>query len=110
MRGVDLMTEPSSKNLEWRIVQAYVSLIVAGTFVDGERIAPFARHGAYEVRLVEPTSNPRSDATPFWVELFNHRSKTTLDSFGSYRLEEVAAAADALISTAKLLHQEASRP
>jgi len=107
MRGIDLMTEPSSENLEWRIVQAYVSLLDAKILFDGARIAPFARHGAYEVRLVEPMSNPRSDATPFWVELFNHRSKTTLDSFGSYRLEEVAAAAEALISTANLLHQEA---
>ena len=103
-----MVTKPPVKNLEWRIVQAYVSLGVARIGTDVACAATIARCGSYELRLVEHTSIDRDDAVPFWLELFDHKSSTSLDSFGSHRLEEVTAAAKTFLSTAKPLRETES--
>ncbi len=94
----------SIKSLEIRLVQAYTSLAIARSPNDGLRSALLDRQGAYEVRLVEPLPIANTEAIPFWIELFDHKTQTSLDSFGSYDLEEVARAADELISDAKKLN------
>lgn len=95
------------KALELRILQLYIWALHAKRFIDGCRTATVARHGAYEVRLVEPLLDPQGDTIPFWVELFDHQSALTIDSCGGYDFEETAAGAAALISQASLLHRNA---
>jgi len=93
-----------SRNLELRILQLYVWDLMTKSFVDGCRTASLALYGAYEVRLVEPLQDVRGDTAPFWVELYDHMSDTTIDSCGG-DLEEVAGGAESLISQAELLDQ-----
>jgi hypothetical protein len=95
------------KALELRILQLYIWSINAKWSVDGWRAATVARHGTYEVRLVEPLLDPQSDTIPFWIELFDHKNAVTIDSCGGYDFEETAAGAAALISHASLLHRDA---
>jgi hypothetical protein len=94
----------SAKNLEAKLIQAYTSLAVTLSPVDSPKSASLDRWGAYEVRLFEPSQITMTEAIPFWVELFDHKTKTSLDIFGSVDIEEVARVADELISRAKKLN------
>jgi hypothetical protein len=98
----------ATKALELRIMQMYTWLLVAPERFDGERIASLARHGAFEVRLIELPQKPQSDSIPIWIELFDHRSNTTLDSCAGSDLEDIALAAAALISQARNLHRNST--
>src|SRR3954452_24628822 len=75
--------------------------------IDGCRMATVARHGTYEVRLVEPLLDRQGDTIPFWIELFDHKNAVTIDSCGGHDFEETAADAATLISQAALLHRDA---
>jgi hypothetical protein len=94
------------QNLELRIFKLYVWDLMAQRFIDGCRAALLARYGAFEVRLVELLLDWQDDSIPFWIELFDHGSATTIDSYGGYDLEDAAAGAEALISQAKLSYRE----
>ena len=96
------------KALELRILQLYVWFINAKRSIDGCRVATVARHGSYEVRLVEPLLDPQGDTIPFWIELFDHKNAVTIDSCGGHDFEETAAGAAALISQAGLLQRDAT--
>jgi hypothetical protein len=100
---------PRSKAIEWKIIQSYTWVLRAPRDIDGHKTCSLARHGAYEVRLIEPSDMPQGDATPFWIELFDHERKTTLDSFGNDDLEEAAITAGALIAEAEMLHRHPTR-
>jgi hypothetical protein len=96
-----------SKALEVRILQLYIWSINAKRSIDGCRMATVARHGTYEVRLVEPLLDRQGDTIPFWIELFDHKNAVTIDSCGGHDFEETAAGAATLISQAALLHRDA---
>ena len=96
------------KALELKILQLYIWSINAKRSIDGCRVATVARHGSYEVRLVEPLLDPQGDTIPFWIELFDHKNAVTIDSCGGHDFEETAAGAAALISPASLLHRDAT--
>jgi hypothetical protein len=100
-----MLDVPQSQTVEWKIIQSYILVLRAPRDVDGQKTCPLARHGVYEVRLIEPSEMPQEDAFPFWIELFDHKRKTTLDSFGTDDLEEAAIAALALFSEAEMLHR-----
>ena len=95
------------KLLERRIVQSYVWVLRAPKDIDGLQSASLARHGAYEVRLIEPSGMPQGDSMPFWIELFDHKNKFGLDSYGGHDIEEAVVAAEDMISEAELLHRSA---
>src|SRR5258708_24443736 len=65
------------KALELKILQLYIWSINAKRSIDGCRVATVARHGSYEVRLVEPLLDPQGDTIPFWIELFDHENAVT---------------------------------
>jgi hypothetical protein len=93
----------TSRALELRIMQMYIWALATPKYVEGRRAASLARHGAFEVRLIEfPTSLKGADF-PLWVELFDHTSQTSLDSHGGYDFEEAAQVAEKLVSRAKEL-------
>jgi hypothetical protein len=91
------------KILEQRILRSYVGILRAPLDFDGNRTRTLARHGAYDVRLVEPSEPSADDAASFWIELFDHGQKSALDSFGSDDIEEAARRAAALIAEAEML-------
>jgi len=79
--------------------------VIAPPSIAHGKSALVERQGAYEVRLIEPSQQTAIEAIPFWIELFDHNTQTSLDSFGSADLEEVAHAADEFISHAKELNR-----
>lgn len=90
------------KALEQKILRSYVFVLRVNKNAQGYRSSTLERHGAHEVRLIDPPQMTECDTIPFWIELFDHKAKTTVDSYGGYDLEAVAIAADAFISRAKL--------
>ena len=95
------------RSLERRIVQSYVWVLRAPKTIDGLQTASLARHGAYEVRLIEPSGLPNGDSMPFWIELFDHKHKFGLDSCGGDDLEKAAVAAEDMIAEAERRHRGA---
>lgn len=98
----------ATKALELQIMQMYVCPLVAPEHIDGQQTLSLARHGPFEVRLIELPQDPRSDSIPLWIELFDHRSNTTLDSRRGCELRDTAVAAEALISQARDLHRDST--
>jgi hypothetical protein len=94
---------PRVKSLERQIIQSYIWVLRATPDETGCKTRTLARRGAYEVRLFEPSQMPQGDIISFWLELFDHKRKVTLNSYGSDDLEQAAATAALLISEAERL-------
>jgi hypothetical protein len=94
----------AGKTSELRILQMYLWSLVTPTYSNGRRVGLLARHGTYDVRLIECQKSAHGDAEPIWIELFDRKNNVSLDSFSGHDFEEAAAAADSLISRARELH------
>jgi len=93
----------SKKALELKIISSYVLILQTPQHVEGDRIVTLDRHGTYEIRLVEC---PRHlDTLLFWVELFDHDTNLTLDSYGGRDLNAATLAAEAFIEMAMHLNK-----
>jgi hypothetical protein len=95
----------ATKAIELRIMQMRIWALVAAERIDGLRIVSLARHGAFEVRLIEFAPDCHSDNIPLWIELFEHETGTTLDRCVGHDLQHIAVAAGAFISQARDLHR-----
>jgi hypothetical protein len=98
-----------SKGWERRILQSYVWVLRAPQDVDGQKSCSLVRYGAYEVRLIEPSQMLGGNSAPFWIELYDHNRKLTIDCFGNDDLEQAAETAVDLIAEAKRLELESAR-
>jgi hypothetical protein len=94
----------AGKTTELRILQMYLWTLVTPHYVNGRRAGLLARHGDYDVRLIECQKSAHGDAEPIWIELFDRKNNVSLDSFSGHDFEEAAAAADSLISRARELY------
>src|SRR5262249_46612370 len=90
----------AGKTTELRILQMYLWGLVTPNYVNGRRIGLLARHGDYDVRLIECPKSANRDAEPIWIELFDRQNNVSLHSFSGHDFEEAAVAADSLISRA----------
>jgi hypothetical protein len=102
---IDCDEMPATNALELRIMQMRIWALVAAERIAGQRTVSLARHGDFEVRLIELPPDPHSDDIPLWIELFEHVNSTTLDSCGGHDLAHIAVAAEAFISQARDLHR-----
>jgi hypothetical protein len=94
----------AGKSIELRILQMYLWTLVTPNYVNNRRTALLARHGAYDVRLIECAKLVGQDAEPIWLELFDREHNISLDSFSGHDFEEAASAAESLIARAQELH------
>lgn len=103
------MSRLSDKTLnELRIARAYVKLlcIPEGT---SEASISLAWIGSCEIRIFEG-SQADSDGMPlFWLELFDHSAKTSVDSFSCHEIKDAVVVFEDFISQAGPLN-EASGP
>jgi hypothetical protein len=99
--GTILSKTPGRMTLEAQLIQAHVKLQFAARGEDDSRTATLVRHGAYEVRLVEPSHASPAGRVLFWIELFDHDRRRSIDSVGSYILEDAVIAAEQLVVQAK---------
>jgi hypothetical protein len=96
-------TKPVSANiivLHHRILEAYFSPELDEERSD-QRTVSLARHGAYEVRMVELSRKMKTGAEQLWLELFDHDHQRTIDSYSGRTLGGITAAAESLCSNAK---------
>ena len=91
---------------ELRLTLGYVELGVTPADRDGTKTVSLARFGEYEVRLVEVLPANRADATPMWLELYSHETRSGIDSCRCYDLEAAVQATEELISRARTLDAE----
>jgi hypothetical protein len=87
--------------LEAQLIQAHVKLQLATRSEDDSRTATLVRLGGYEVRLVEPSRASPASGFLFWIELFDHHRRLSIDSVGSDVLEDAVTATEHLIARAK---------
>jgi hypothetical protein len=86
-----------SDTLESRIVSAYHLLECAPGSDGSERFVVIERVGDYEIRLVDAWALLPDEKIPFWIELYDGATDTSLDSFTSPDVKKTAAAAEAMI-------------
>jgi hypothetical protein len=99
----------SDKSLrKLRIARAYIKLLCIPERSPGASVS-LARMGNCEIRIIGgPEANP--DGMPlFWLELFDHGAKTSIDSFGCHEIEDAVVIFEDFILQAVHLN-EASVP
>jgi hypothetical protein len=79
--------------------------MLAGETEDGSRTMPFARFGAFEVRLVELTGRRMTEDPEFWIELYRHDIQSSLDSCRCQDFDEAEPIAEYLVANAKGLYE-----
>jgi hypothetical protein len=91
-------------NFEAQLLEAHVRLRAMPKRKDGSATATLARHGANEVRLHEhPADVVLSGEALFRLELFDHRTQTTVENYAGNDLEDAATALERLVNRAKQL-------
>ena len=95
--------KPVSANiigLHHRVLEAYFSPEFEEEQRD-HRTVSLARHGAYEVRVVELSRKIQTGAQQLWLELFDHDHQRTIDSYSGRTLADITAAAESMCSNAR---------
>lgn len=103
------MSRISDKMLrELRIARAYVKLLCIPED-SSEKSVSLACIGNCDIRIFEG-AQVTSDGVPlFWLELFDHGAKMSIDSFSCHEIEDAVVVFEDLISQANNL-KEASGP
>ena len=102
MRGTCLAKARNKKSVEALVTQTYLQLSHIAWDHNGARSASLARHGNYEVRMVEFLPTGRPDFRHLWIELHDVSGQTLIDSAGCDELDDATiAAAEKFISQAE---------
>jgi hypothetical protein len=101
--GYPMPNSRRRKHLEHLIVQSYDWVLRAPRTINGLKAVSLARHGHYEVALVEASDMAQDRDLSFWVELFDNMRNISIDSYAGDDIEETATAVQRLISQAELL-------
>ncbi len=85
--------------IEQRLIRAYVQLVFAPR-ADDRRTVTLGWIGTYEVRLTE--LEPEAACVgfpPFWLEIYCHAMKATIDSCGCFEFDdcEIAVAVETVL-------------
>ena len=89
-----------------RLNKAYASLTFIPERSDRSRAKTLDRYGPYEVRLVELLRDVPTEDQLFWLELYCHVTKSSLDSYRCDNLDDAETAAEYLVSRAKQLQSK----
>jgi len=89
-------------DIESRLIRAHVELHVRPKDVRDQKSVSVVRYGAYDVRLIEPAPDS-PDAFVFWLELFDHNRKISLDGGSAEDFEKALTIAEELGSHAEQL-------
>ncbi len=66
--------------VELRITRAYTKLLSIPETTNGARIVSLLCAGNCEIRIFKPLRADPAEPSLFWMELFDYRSQSTLDS------------------------------
>jgi hypothetical protein len=79
--------KPARTPTELRIAQVYLKLCAVPEGTPGASVA-LASIGSHEIRMLAHPATDLDSAPLFWLELFDHSTKTSVDSFCCYRLKD----------------------
>ena len=94
---------------ELRITQAYFKLLGIPENAETAEVISLERIGACEIRMFEAPSGNSEDALLFWLELFDHDRRGSLDSCSCTAIAEAAAIFDDFVVEARRMAESASR-
>lgn len=95
-----LLSDLGPDEIEQQIIRAYVRLVFAAENTAGVRTTLVARFYSLEVRLSElPDASGVQDLPPFWLEIYSHTTRSTVDSLGCFEFDqaELAMAVDLVL-------------
>jgi len=97
-----MCTKSSRTSGRLRVTQAYIALSdIPGSNPTPKSIS-LETVGAYEIRMLKGSPSHSGDAPLFWMELFDHETKSSLDSCSFHEIDEALNAFDELISLVKI--------
>ena len=103
MQSMGTTLRKQNTPLVGRLYQAYVALMLAPEGKGGARTVSLARCGAFEVRLTEFPSCRAVDASSFWIELYRHDTRASLDGCHFDDLLDAETVVEHFMSRAKTL-------
>lgn len=101
----------SPDEIEHRIVQAYIRLVLRADKARGSRSISVTRSGFLEVQMTEIPPDAFAPGMPlFMLEVFSLPSRSTVDSYGFFELDdtELAAAAEFVLGAAREAEERAA--
>jgi hypothetical protein len=87
------------------LIEAHAELKLAQQSTALSAVATVARLGAFEVRLIVPSHVAPTGELRFWMELYDHDRKLSIDSVGDRVLRDAVVAAEDLIERATTLSE-----
>jgi hypothetical protein len=91
----------SNKLGELRITQAYIKLLGLPQNEHGVRTISLERIGSHEILMFDVSPDGATDAPSFWLELFDHEAKSSVDSCSCHEIAQAVTMFDDFISLAK---------
>jgi hypothetical protein len=91
----------SNKLTELRISQAYIKLLGVAQNAQGARTISLERIGSFEVLMFDVAPDGDADAPLFWLELFDHGRKSSVDSCCCTGIAQAVTVFDDFMSLAK---------
>jgi hypothetical protein len=85
------------------LIGAHARLQRAERDGDTSAMVTLVRPGSFEVRLVQPLQSIPEGVPRFWMELFDHDRKLSIDSVGNLALVDAVIAAEDFIARATQL-------
>src|SRR5215218_1766913 len=83
-----------------RVTQAYIALLSIPESNSAARTISVARIGECEILMCNGAPARSGDAPLLWMELFDHNTNISLDSFSFREIEEAMAGFDELVARA----------
>jgi hypothetical protein len=86
---------------ELRISQAYIKLLGLAQNAQGARTISLERIGNYEILMFDVSPDNAADASLFWLELFDHETKASVDSCSCTEIAQAVTVFDDFIALVK---------
>ena len=91
----------SNKLGELRISQAYIQLLGLPQNAQGARMISLERIGTFEILMFDVSPDGAGDAPLFWLELFDHETKSSVDSCSCTEIAQAVTVFEDFVSLAK---------
>jgi hypothetical protein len=91
--------------LEAKLIEAHAELELTQQSAEIAAVVTLARFGAFEVRLIVPSDVAPTGEARFWMDLYDHDRRLSIDSVGDRVLKDAVVAAEDLIERATTLSE-----
>jgi hypothetical protein len=102
---VKKLSNTSRNELEALLKDAHAKLQLVPPGACSLRAVTLLRFGPFEIRVVQPLSATSTNAVIFWVEMFDHDRKLSIDSIGDCTVDDAVIAAEDFIARATALNE-----